>query len=657
MITLKTSPTIPVIAAFGMLIFLAIRISAQEPQLDKEASALKPVNEGLRHNIDDWISNGRGVSDDWSHHHLVFSNPGTEEQAIANGTHDRWLDVINDPRYILQSLKRDAGAAVRPEESIGIEHAAKALKSKITRDWSMDMGAGATVGAGQYPAKYSFNINSTPSCTNDFVAFNTSLAGGSSQATIIAYNNIYKGSTPGCGTTGVPTIYWQYNTAYPYVSGGGGAADGSKIVTSVVLSSDGSQLAFMESNSSNIASLVILHWSASSSLVQMDTASYNVAPASYRTCSAPCMTRITFGDSHNDTNSAPFYDYVHDVLYVGDNSGVLHKFQNIFGSGTPGEVSTSPWPVTVSTQTAPTLTSPVYDSASTLVFVGDATGYLYSVNSSGTVVRSNQVAVSPGIVAGPLVDSAAEKVYVFVGEDVNGSNSGTSPCESSGAGACNGVFQFSATTSLSGASLLESVLGVGTPNPVYIGTFDNIYYTSSNGASPTGNLYWCGGQASHFPRLADSPITSGSLASGSSHSIPNGTAYIATTIESAITNGAATCSPVSEIYNSNVSPAKDWIFLSVSANANLTASGSKCSGTGCVYSFNATSTLVLGVAPANGLAATGGTSGIVIDNISTSTGASQVYLTPLSNESCAGNGTTGSGTGGCAVQASQAVLQ
>jgi len=179
MITLKTSPTIPVIAAFGMLIFLAIRISAQEPQLDKEASALKPVNEGLRHNIDDWISNGRGVSDDWSHHHLVFSNTGTEEEAIANGTHDRWLNIINDPRYILQSLKRDAGTELRPEESIVIEHTAKAQKSKITRDWSMDMGAGATVGAGQYPAKYSFNINSTPSCTNDFVAFNTSLAGGS----------------------------------------------------------------------------------------------------------------------------------------------------------------------------------------------------------------------------------------------------------------------------------------------------------------------------------------------------------------------------------------------------------------------------------------------------------------------------------------------
>ena len=31
-----------------------------------------------------------GLPDDWSHHHQVFSNPGTEENAIRKGTHDRW---------------------------------------------------------------------------------------------------------------------------------------------------------------------------------------------------------------------------------------------------------------------------------------------------------------------------------------------------------------------------------------------------------------------------------------------------------------------------------------------------------------------------------------------------------------------------------------
>jgi hypothetical protein len=50
---------------------------------------------------------------------------------------------------------------------------------------------------------------------------------------------------------------------------------------------------------------------------------------------------------------------------------------------------------------------------------------------------------------------------------------------------------------------------------------------------------------------------------------------------------------------------------------------------------------------------TGGTSGIVVDNSSATVGASQVYFTPLSGQTC----TTSGGLGGCAIQASQSLLQ
>jgi hypothetical protein len=52
------------------------------------------------------------------------------------------------------------------------------------------------------------------------------------------------------------------------------------------------------------------------------------------------------------------------------------------------------------------------------------------------------------------------------------------------------------------------------------------------------------------------------------------------------------------------------------------------------------------------LSATGGISGVIMDNVATTGGASQVYFTTLSDQAC---GT--SGTGGCAIQASQAALQ
>ncbi|MGA2502203.1 MAG: hypothetical protein ABSH20_31050, partial [Tepidisphaeraceae bacterium] len=59
------------------------------------------------------IPESQGVPDDWTHHHLVFSNPGTAAEALENGTYDRWMSVVSDPRFALQRMKR--GAAARAE--------------------------------------------------------------------------------------------------------------------------------------------------------------------------------------------------------------------------------------------------------------------------------------------------------------------------------------------------------------------------------------------------------------------------------------------------------------------------------------------------------------------------------------------------------------
>src|ERR1019366_1120543 len=157
-----------VIVAFGMIVAFGIPTFGQEAQLQEdEASAPKPapaLNEVLRHNIEDWILQGRGIPDDWSHHHLVFSNPGTEEEAIANGTYDRWLNIVNDPRYIIQQLKRRAAQGPAATDIASIEQtaqaenaasaeriaatqdptpAAKHKKSKMKKDWTEPLGSGA----------------------------------------------------------------------------------------------------------------------------------------------------------------------------------------------------------------------------------------------------------------------------------------------------------------------------------------------------------------------------------------------------------------------------------------------------------------------------------------------------------------------------------
>ena len=80
-------------------------------------------------------------------------------------------------------------------------------------------------------------------------------------------------------------------------------------------------------------------------------------------------------------------------------------------------------------------------------------------------------------------------------------------------------------------------------------------------------------------------------------------------------------------------------FVSVAANGNGTGFGGAC-----VYNYSVTAGVATGN-PTNGLAATGGTSGIVTDNKSaTQVGAQQIYYTTR-------------GSSSSAVQASQSSLQ
>jgi len=582
------------------------------------------------------------VPDDWTHHHLIFSDPGSFAEAVNQGSFERWYKVVTDPRFMIQQAKRAGRASTidseRPRE-----------KRALHNDWSMSLGNGGSVGAGQYPAKFPFGT-SNASCANDFVVYNTGLAGSASQPTINAYSNLYSS----CSGS-VPSVYWRYNTAYPQ---GSTTGDSSVITTSVVLSLDGTQLAFVQNNSSNVASLVLLKWQSSSSLVQMDSATNNVTTGSYRSCTAPCMTRITLSGSGKDTNSSPFYDYSNDVLYVGDNSGKLHKFTGVF-LGTPAEVTAS-WPVAVSTNV---LTAPVYDSGTKRIFVADSGGFLYSYTTAGAaVMKSSQLAASgsQGIVDAPLVDSNAGFVYVFVGDDESTNTTGSYNCLN--ATGCNGVFQFSTSDTTIGTGVCnptsatawsgsncgkESVFGVGAASIViYDGSFDQIYYA---GSGTTGNLWTCAANdnsGTPRPKLMQTLMSA---------FVPSGDVVgKANNVINPLTSAAgAVCSPVTEVFGTG-GTTDDYIFLSVTANGSV--GGSTCTGA-CLYNFlvstNGTSTSVPGAATA-GLATTGGSSGIIMDNTSTTSGASQIYFSSLSNETCVGNGTTGNGTAGCAVQASQA---
>ena len=673
------------------------------------------------------------VTTDWSYHHVVYSRPATGEQTER---------LKQDPRY-LQQISHHSDVMLPepvPEAQLGPIASLFEENQKSNGFWEEDLGNNGSVGAINYPAKYSFKTN-VANCASDFVVFATGLV-GSAQASIAAFNNLYSG----CGGT-VPSVYWAYDT-------------GANIKTSPIFSLDGTQMTFVQTNSLGHGILVLLRWAPSGGSITSPVSLTRVSHALYPSCIAPCMTTLVLpagstGALDSDTASSVFYDYSNDTAYVGDGSGYLHKF-NPFFLGVPTEVRGA-WPVLLNPGSPTALNEPVHDYASGNVFVTDNGGFLYRVDPAGGVTTSGQLDFSvlndggPGIVQGAIIDSSAGLAYVFAPSD------GTAAC--AGGADCAGVYELSTSFSAGdfGSEAVvgnSTVAGTAAPSPLYIGAFDSTYENSAD--PPTGNLYVCGNTGGPAI-LYQVPISVGAFGTP----IPG----------PVLSNGAATitpCSPVSDIFNPNVSSiASEWIYASVQSVGTWAA----CSGGGCLFSFNSTpwkastaysvgqevlddhlninvvtnagtsgtttprwstnghttsdgtvtwleqgaesgfmpaawvashayskskrildpnGNIEIVTSPATGTAlsgtsiptfstapggtttdgtgtlvwtnigaiataalpAAGGTSGIIIDNtVTTPAGTSQIYFSTLSNQSC------GTGTGGCAIQASQSGLK
>ncbi len=578
-----------------------------------------------------------GVPQDWSNRHVVYANPDTPDQAARKGQTAQWLRKARDPRFVaavMRKLQPESGGA-NDLAMLGKSMRPATDARGLHRDWNTPLGANGVGMPDVYPAKYSFDINATASCANDFVVFPTATAGSAAQPTIVAYNNVYKTTCTGT----VPRVFWSYDTSNQ--SGSGGSP--GTVKTSPVLSyfDGGQQVAFVQTRSNNShAQLVLLKWSSTApGTVSAPTIPTQVTTALYRACAAPCMTVIDFAtgaaNPTDDSFSSPYVDYVGDVLWVGGNDGTLHKFSGIF-AGTPAQVTAGGFPATVSTGNA--LSSPVFDGNTGQVFVGSTSGagatnggMLHRVDSTtGVVVNSAKLAIdsSTGVRTSPILDSGAARVYAFVYNDgtpgdvvhcavVGGNNDG-----------CRAITQF--TTSFAGASAgVKARLGRGNSlvNSLYSGTFDDAYYSSSDF---TGAIYVVGGDPvdTFVATLWKIPITANVM----------GSPVQGAAVGSKDNSLTSTPSPMSEVKNGT----HDYLYFSLPTNGIATG----CAGA-CVYVFDLSNlpgtVWGTGNTARAGLAVPGGSSGIIIDNTSNATGASQVYFSNLA-------------TPGKAYQASQALL-
>jgi hypothetical protein len=294
---------------------------------------------------------------------------------------------------------------------------------------------------------------------------------------------------------------------------------------------------------------------------------------------------ISYGSAGNSASS-PFVDYANDVAYVGADDGKLYKFTGVF-NGTPALAWTS------SALVSGPLNSPVYWPGGNRIFVTNRDTnntvdcYLWSVDASNPGSRLSLL-IGHMVQDGPIVDPVTSQVFAF--------------------GFSSPSLYITQKPANFGAGISAVVASPPSATSFYQGAFDDSYFGAG---AEYGHLYVCGTKSNSRPTLYRIGFASGGVMNSSidPYSLEVGT-------------GAAECSPLSELPYGGV----DRLFLGVTNNCSGSITG------GCVESFDITSyySSYFPAAPAvSPVAESGGTGGIIIDNMSSQPQAASIYFGTL----------------------------
>jgi hypothetical protein len=575
---------------------------------------------------------------DWSYHHVTLSG------GLPAADLDR---AKAEPRILFRLAERNLPSASAEARRFGPDGRAPRRPILPGRgmkiDWSIPLGAGI-VAPNMFPAKYSFDINATPSCPGDYVVFGLNVAGATpGQANLVGVNNLYSGANPRlCAAN--PTVTWAYN----------GSTAGGAVLTSPVISLDGKRIAYVES----AAGATVFHVLALKA-TEGTAATVAVTPTLNGSCTgtvavptSSCLKSVALSATSTDTLSSPWVDYQTDKAFVGTDDGKIYRISCVFACA----LNTQPlvdWvftlPVAGTGGAAAKPNGPVYDFPSGRLFVGDQLGELWVISASGT---------SPSLNAGPVMIGGGGCTTT----NPPGRTGTPAPCTASGgsfgipdsvimdsSGASQRIFAFSGNDGTAGASavvaqlrmdltgLVRTHVGLGsvgnatTNVDIHSGTFDNKYF----GAAPdTGELFVCGtGPGNTNPYHYWIGFTSYPVMNAT----PTGS------IARNPTAPGLACSPYSEIFNPNINLGGN--------DHDLLISGLMGAGTNGQIITNDISSGAIAIGLSN-VSYPGGVSGVVVDNVSTSGQASSVYF------STQGVVNVGSCTNArCAVKLTQLALQ
>jgi hypothetical protein len=679
------------------------------------------------------------VVTDWSTRHVVFAKPRTEKDAVR---------LEHNARYKMQTYRRYGGASSMAADAsvkgaalldrfrnrVQVPHWLPTTSNPMNRDWTVTLGGKGTtpptptVGSEQFPAKYSFDISAPPDCANDFVVYNTNTN------LLVAFNNLYAGTNPSTGapngyckgTNGTPlsapTVMWAYNIS-EYSDG--------VTSTSVTLSSDGTQVAVVESSPRHGSVLHIVKWHAGDGTIAApvqlwEADDWTGDPEDWaNNCGGAgklgaCMWSVPFAHDYvccsggtfrvaqevgedfqvspdallqekaTDSNSAPYYDYSTDVVYVGTDSSNVHKFVNVFNGGAaagPSETVTgngsTGWPVFMNTVANPALTGAIEDDSSGRIFVATSDGHLRYIetgngpttpgpcSNSGTsypCLSANSFSAGTyAIPDPPVVDSSVGTVMVFQGID---GYAGTAAGETANPGYLHAYAAQASSSScvcgtseVPGGAFTFADFGVAIEGgaSMHSGDFDEEYYSYAGGGTFSGWMYVCA-----IDPLGVRGVNGGNTALRRMGFDQNGV-LTGTTLQylDVSTTNYDQCSPVTEVYNpiANAGAGEELMFFSVESNSvaceltvgSKTVYSSTAPVGGCLMSFEVQNES--GNPFEAGFAAdipeSGGTSGIIVDNISPEPQASSIYFSPLGWTRSGANNYGACTYIGCASKATQ----
>ncbi len=434
-------------------------------------------------------------------------------------------------------------------------------------DWSFPATGGLGGSVVGSPAKFVFDITTPPSCTNDILYVPIDVVGTASRANLLALRNLYTNpsGTGACSGTG-PTIYWTLSL------------NGGRISTSPVLSLDGTLLFVVESRSTG----AIVHAIPTGSVTCPGGGCTLTSPGSVTD-----LWSATLSGLANDTISSPFIRFTfttpnQDELFVGDDAGFVHRFNNILVS-TGAEVVNGTWPVSASVFQ---LGSPSVNPSTGNLFVGSADGILHRVAiSTGAITNSAAIGGSSpfgGIVDAPVIDVANQRVLVTTGNF--------------GSGLAALLAQFPESFASGASPTIQKILGPGGIANMHRPAFDDAFFSTGSGFTYVGGLSTDGSDTIilRFPY---------SNASGL------GTPAASVSLTNTGTPAGGETSPVTVFRNANTG--FEFAYISGLASAEQFVNRINTADFTAVVNFDPQ---------------LGGTSPIIVDNIGTGSEQSNIYF-------------------------------